>query len=56
VVVGDQIQKNVRCGMCQGDEECVRNLKGERHRCVDNIMNRIDKLNVLLTVHHNISI
>jgi hypothetical protein len=44
VVVGDQIQKNSGCCMsiCQRDEECVRNLKRDRHRCTDNIMNRID--------------
>jgi hypothetical protein len=33
---------DVACDVCQGDEECVGNLKGDRHRCVDNIMNRID--------------
>ena len=33
---------DVACGMCQRDEECVRNLKRERHRCADNIMSRTD--------------
>jgi hypothetical protein len=47
MVVDDQIQKNDGCGMCQRDEECVRNLKRERHRCADNIMNRTDVDNVL---------
>jgi len=33
---------DIACGMCQRDEICVRNLKRDRHRCADNIMNRID--------------
>jgi hypothetical protein len=32
---------DVACDMCQGDEVCVRNLKRDRHRCADNIMNRL---------------
>ena len=34
--------------MYQRDEVCVRNLKRDRHRFADNIMNRIDVVDKVL--------
>jgi hypothetical protein len=39
---------DVACSMHQRDEECMRNLKRDRHRCKDNVMCRMDLVDKVL--------